>query len=240
MSAAAALLSTALLSTAPFSTEAFSTASLMGSPASAAALRSTASHTAAGPYAAAVRLTPPRIARSVFVLGDSLMVGVVDGRFVAGPSILEVLRADGVDATADARVARTIPQARAGLPPFAGQITNADTIVVGLGTNDIFNSGRLNVASWQSSIANLLDAITRINPTARVVWVDVSFPRVALRAAAFNRILHSFEVTDRLDVCPWHELISRHPEWLGSDRLHLRASGYAGRRDLILACIGPR
>ena len=212
----------------------------MGSPTRAEPLPAIASHTATGHYAAAARLTPPRTTRSVFVLGDSLMVGVVDGRFVAGPSILEVLRADGVDAAADARVARTIPQAQAALATFAGQIIDADTIVVGLGTNDVFNSGGVNIASWQSSIADLLDAITRINPAARVIWVDVSISRVAFRAAAFNSVLRSFEVADRLDVCPWRELVSRHPEWLGADRLHLHASGYAGRRDLVLACIGPR
>ncbi len=195
---------------------------------------------AGGDYAQAVRLDPPQLARSVFVVGDSLMVGVVDSRYLNGPSLLQVLAADGVDATASVRVARTIPQATTALSSFRATIRAADTIVVGLGTNDIFNSGGITVEAWRASISAFVETVASINPTARVVWVDVSFRRVANRAVAFNSLLGTFARAGHLEVCPWREYILAHPEWLAGDGLHLRPAGYAARRDLILSCIGPR
>lgn len=193
-----------------------------------------------GDYAEAVRLDPPQLARSVFVVGDSLMVGVVDSRYVTGPTLLEVLRADGVEAAASVRVGRTIPQAAIALLPYQPSIRAADTIVVGLGTNDIFDSGGLAVDAWRASISALIGTIASINPSARIVWVDVSFRRVADRAVAFNALLAAYAQAGVLEVCPWRNDVLAHPEWLAGDGLHLRPTGYAARRNLILSCIGPR
>ena len=191
-------------------------------------------------YAPAVRLDPPDVTRSVFVLGDSLMVGVVDSRYITGPSLLQVLAAEGVDAVSAVRIALSIPRAKALLPSLATAISRSDTVVVGLGTSDIFNSNGTTVAAWQRSVTSLIDSIRAINPTARIVWVDVSLERLAGRSVAFNALLDTLDAEDRLGVCPWRSLILAHPEWLANDGLHLRPDGYAGRRNLILSCIGPR
>lgn len=196
---------------------------------------------AVGDLRPAERLDPPPArVRAVRIFGDSLFVGISDERYLIGPTLQQSLRDRGIAVVSTVALGLNIGTGRAAMRADPNSIAAADTLIVGLGTNDIFNSGGLAPASWRASIDALVADVRAINPDIRVVWVDVAFERYATRAAVFNQQLDAAAAIDAdFRVCPWNALISQHPEWLGGDRLHLTGRGYAERRNLILSCVGP-
>jgi lysophospholipase L1-like esterase len=197
---------------------------------------------AVGDLQAAARLDPPPArVRAVRIFGDSLFVGISDERYLIGPTLQQSLRDSGVTVSSTVALGLNIGTGRAAIRADPASIVAADTLIVGLGTNDIFNSGGLAPTSWRASIDALVADARAINPDIRLIWVDVAFERYATRATVFNQQLNAVAATDDgFSVCPWNALISSHPEWLGGDRLHLSGRGYTERRNLILSCVGPR
>jgi len=70
-----------------------------------------------------------------------------------------------------------------------------------------------------------------VGPDRCVVWSTIVRPSVAGASyAGYNRILKA-EAAERpnLRVFRWRALLSRHPEWLGPDGVHVSAVGYRAR-----------
>ena len=170
-----------------------------------------------------------------------MFVGVSNSRYLVGPSLQEALGSVGWSSSTTVTVGMTLSDARLIVARSPSTVSNADVVLIGLGTNDIFNSGQAVPEAWRRSIEALGSDLRLINPDIRIVWVDIYFERVASRAALFNRELREVAAgTADFDVCPWFDLMVQHREWLGGDRLHLTGTGYTERRNLLLSCIGPR
>lgn len=210
--------------------------------AAAAARSAELTGPAVGDLQIAERLDPPPArVRSVRIFGDSLFVGISDERYLFGATLQQSLRNGGIAVSSTVALGLNIGTTRAAIASDRASIAAADTLIVGVGTNDIFNSGGLAPASWRASIDAMVADVRAINADTRVVWVDVAFERYASRATIFNQQLDDVAAADDgFSVCPWNALISQHPEWLGGDRLHLTGQGYTERRNLILSCVGPR
>ncbi len=186
----------------------------------------------------AVRTTEFPPVREVVLIGDSLSVGVTDPRYIVGPTFQEALTAAGISNTTSTSVGLTVPLARGAVGRGETGIgASTDVVVIALGTNDVFNTGGTEADRWRAAQDLLLEAIRAAAPGARIVWVDVSFLRFQSRADVFNAVLGQQQTDGAIEVCPWHALIRAHPEWLGSDQLHLTGTGYAARRDLIVDCV---
>ncbi len=194
-----------------------------------------------GDYAVAERITPPPPPSppfaSVGIVGDSLFVGITERIYLGAPTLQERLQALGSTTWAEAQVGMTMPRGEFELRRRAAALAANDTLVVGLGTNDIFNSGGMARTAWQREIRELVATARAINPNIRIIWVDVAFQRVDDRAVAFNADLRALATGLDFDVCAWRSILLAHPEWLAGDRLHLTGAGYRARVDVIVDCI---
>ena len=100
----------------------------------------------------------------------------------------------------------------------------ARVVFVSLGTND----DPRNTSSFRSSVRSVMKVV---GPDRCVVWSTIVRPSVAGASyAGYNRILKA-EAAERpnLRVFRWRALLSRHPEWLGPDGVHVSAVGYRAR-----------
>lgn len=187
----------------------------------------------------AVRLNPPQVPPSsaVGIVGDSLFVGITDRLYLGGPTLQELLEARGSTTWNAVRVGMTMPGGRSALRYRPGNVAASDVIVIGLGTNDIYNSGGMARAAWNADIVSVVDEARAINPTVRVVWVDVAFRQISERATAFNAELNALAPVLDIEVCAWHDEMQANPQWLAGDGLHLNSAGYRARRDIVERCI---
>jgi lysophospholipase L1-like esterase len=100
----------------------------------------------------------------------------------------------------------------------------ARVVFVSLGTND----DPRNVGSFRSSVRSIMSVA---GPERCVVWSTIVRPAVAGASyAGYNRVLKA-EAAARpnLRVFRWRALLSRHPEWLGPDGVHVTGVGYKVR-----------
>lgn len=187
----------------------------------------------------AVRLNPPQppASSSVGIVGDSLFVGISDRRYLGGPSLQEKLQARGSTTWTVVKTGMTMPSSRSELRYRSGNVSTSDVIVIGLGTNDIFNAGQIARAAWGANIVNVAEEARSINPDVRLVWVDVAFRRFSDRATVFNDELNILGSQYDIEVCAWQDELEANPQWLANDGLHLDSAGYRARRDTIERCI---
>jgi lysophospholipase L1-like esterase len=156
---------------------------------------------------------PP--AKRVFVVGDSLAVGTRPylGRALGGWRI-----AHSVSVSKHAR-GGVSELWRKRLAPF---------VVVSLGTNDDPHA----VGSFDHSVRTAL----RIAGERRcVVWPNIVRPPVGGASyAGYNHVLRRLdERRDNLRVVHWSRMVSRNPQWLADDGVHVNASGYTARARAI-------
>jgi lysophospholipase L1-like esterase len=67
-----------------------------------------------------------------------------------------------------------------------------------------------------------------VGPSRCVVWATIVRPAVAGASyAGYNRILKAeAKARPNLRVFRWRALLSKHPEWLGPDGVHVTGVGY--------------
>lgn len=189
--------------------------------------------------ASAVRVAPPESphpVRSAGLIGDSLSVGITDDRYQVGAPIQDLFAVGGRSMWTDTSIGTSISGGVDILARRADQVIASDAVVVALGTNDIV--GQADPDAWRDAIDSIVREVERSSPETVIVWVDLHFARFATRASGFNAVLR--ESADReptLVVCGWNAAVSANPQWLGSDGLHLTGTGYAARRDVIVACV---
>jgi lysophospholipase L1-like esterase len=180
--------------------------------------------------------TPPRTVQTTGLIGDSLSVGLTDDRFQVGPPIQELIASGGRSMWTSTSIGFNLADGLDVLVRRADVVSDTDVVVVALGTNDIV--GGVARDSWRRAIDGIVRQVERASPDAIVVWVDLSAPRFGNAAAEFNAILlESAAREPSLAACGWASNAAANPQWLGSDGLHLTGTGYAARRDVIVACI---
>jgi hypothetical protein len=165
--------------------------------------------------------TPPPVVgggRSVFVLGDSVLLGVRDTLPTALP---------GWDVTVDTLGSRRLPQGIEVLRARRAEI--GAVVVIMLGNNYIAGEG-----SYASQIDQAMGVLTGVS---RVVWLTLPErweSRVAINAAI--RAAPSRWPT--IVVAEWAAEVAAHPEY-AADMLHLGPSGRAAINSLIAVSVGP-
>lgn len=104
----------------------------------------------------------------------------------------------------------------------------ARVIFVSLGTND----DPRNTGSFRRSVRSIMSAA---GPERCVVWSTIVRPAVAGKSyRAYNRILKAqAKRRPNLRVFRWRALLSKHPDWLGPDGVHVDAVGYETRARAI-------
>jgi lysophospholipase L1-like esterase len=97
----------------------------------------------------------------------------------------------------------------------------ARVVFVSLGTNDDPRS----TGSFRSSVRSIMSVV---GPSRCVVWATIVRPAVAGASyAGYNRILKAeAKARPNLRVFRWRALLSKHPEWLGPDGVHVTGVGY--------------
>lgn len=189
--------------------------------------------------ATADRTTPPtRADHAIAIIGDSLFVGISSSRYLGGPSLQTILVDSGRVTWSSVLIGQTMGPAVTVVRANRAVIAEMDVALIGLGTNDIHDSGRTAIAEWRASIERLGTELRLINPQIRIVWVDVAFRRLDHRALAFNDILADVARTVAdVEICHWRQFSTANPQWLAADGLHLTAAGYRARRDIVLGCL---
>lgn len=154
-----------------------------------------------------------RAEHSLFVNGDSLAVGTQPYFPGALP---------GWSIRTSATISRHAFEGASVLRAQGGSL--ARVIFVSLGTND----DPRNTSSFRSSVHSIMAAA---GPSRCVVWATIVRPAVAGASyAGYNRILKAeAKARPNLRVFRWRALLSKHPEWLGPDGVHVTGVGYAAR-----------
>lgn len=185
---------------------------------------------------------PPPPSDPVFVIGDSLFVGVVSPLFVGtGNTLQDRLAATGRTVFTSAEVGRSVPQAVQVVLARAADVDSSNVALVGLGTNDLFGSAGTSVSAARARIDQMIGVLRTINPDIRLVWVDVSVEAQRGRTLVWNAALAE-AADDHIDVevCAWRTIVLQHPEWVAGDGIHLTGTGYAARRDVLIECVIER
>jgi lysophospholipase L1-like esterase len=153
---------------------------------------------------------PPPPSGPVYVLGDSLTVGMA-------PYLPALLPGRSVEI--DGKTGRTATE---GLDILATRkAPPPPTVVVALGTNDIESPGQF------TAVIN--ETMALLGPR-RVVWVNIASPT----ARPFNVDLDAARSRHRnLEVIDWANVMAAHPEDLVADRIHNTGAGYRLRAEVI-------
>lgn len=194
----------------------------------------------------AVRRAPPTPPEPpsdpLFVIGDSLFVGVVSPLVLGTNNTLQAtLGAQGRTVFTSARSGRRVPEAIDVVRAEAETVRLASAVLIGLGTNDLFGSAGSSVANARRTIDAMIVALRAINPDVRIIWTDVSVEQNRNRTETWNTALvDAATETANVEVCRWREIVLQHPEWVAGDRIHLNTSGYRARRDVLIRCVLER
>jgi hypothetical protein len=156
--------------------------------------------------------------RSVFVLGDSVLLGVRDTLPAALP---------GWDVTVDTVGSRRLPQGIEVLRERRAEI--GAVVVIMLGNNYIAGEG--------SYAAQIDDAMQVLTGVSRVVWLTLP-ERWASRVEINAAIRAAPSRWPAIVVAEWAPLVAAHPEY-AADMLHLGPSGREAMVRLIAASVGP-
>lgn len=162
-------------------------------------------------------------ARSVYVQGDSLTVGMSAElrRLLAGYRV-QISARRGRTLVQGLRMVR---KAASTMPPI---------VVVGLGTNDDVERPR----AFASGARTLLRLA---GPRRCVLWIDL-YRRTRRRSdpgfRPLNRILLALRPSHpRLVLVPWSRLASRHPAWFPRDAIHPTEAGYLARARAVAGAL---
>ena len=194
----------------------------------------------------AVRRGPPEPpappSDPLFVVGDSLFVGVVSPLVLGASNTLQAtLRADGRTVFTSARSGRRVPEGIDVVQAQAETVRRASAVLIGLGTNDLFGSSGGSVERARRRIDEMIEALRSINPDVRIIWTDVSVEQNRTRTENWNTALVAVATdTANVEVCRWRDIVLQHPEWVAGDRIHLNTSGYRARRDVLIQCVLER
>ena len=153
---------------------------------------------------------PPPPSGPVYVLGDSLTVGMA-------PYLPALLPGRSVEI--DGKIGRTatggldtLATRKAPLPP---------TVVMALGTNDI--------ESPEEFTAVINETMALLGPR-RAIWVNIASPR----AQPFNADLDAARTRYRnLEIIDWARVMAENPEDLVADQIHNTDAGYRLRAEVI-------
>jgi lysophospholipase L1-like esterase len=155
--------------------------------------------------------------RTVFVNGDSLAVGTEP--YLPGDL-------SGWRVQQSASISRHAPEGPPILRGYGRGLSRV--IVMSLGTND----DPRQVDGFRKAIT---DTMAIAGSQRCVVWVNIVRPPVAGTSyAGYNRALREeSRPRENLRVVNWVRLMREHPEWSGSDGVHVNATGYQARARTI-------
>jgi hypothetical protein len=113
-----------------------------------------------------------------------------------------------------------------------GAINNADTLVIGLGTNNFLRQQPVEWFGWD------IDNFMRLANGRRVIWFDIGTrmaPGPTLDSAfAHNTMLWSKRAQyPNLTVLAWGGEVGSHSNYLLSDGIHLSTDGYYRRWNMV-------
>ena len=177
--------------------------------------------TAPPPDTAPLPTPPPGNGSHVLMVGDSVMLGAANA--------LQAL--PGWDVFVDARVSRQVG------PPYANNGTDAiradhqpgvdARVVVHLGTNGTFSDAQLD------------EIMQVLADVPRVVLLTVRMPaQYADIESANNDMIRSAPSRyPQIAVLDWKAESDGHPEWLGSDGIHLTPAGQQAYASLVGAAL---
>jgi hypothetical protein len=153
------------------------------------------------------------LSRRLLVNGDSLAVGT-------RPYIPPALR--GWKVTQSTAVSRHAHQGADVMRSYGRRLPRV--IHVSLGTNDDPNQ----LAGFRAAIEDVMEVA---GERRCVVWANIVRPPVdGTGYEGYNRALaRADRARDNLRVVNWARMVSRHPEWLADDGVHVSSDGYRAR-----------
>lgn len=143
-------------------------------------------------------------AKSAYILGDSLTEG--DYYENTGTGFLKDLLAKAhISGKVNASSGRAISIAGTDRDKTSGlqaveddsaDIKNADTVVIGLGTNQ---DGSGSVEDYKKNVEKLVDKVHEINPDAKIYWVNLFSPKIPDKAGR-NKALEEVSVDKKFTI----------------------------------------
>ncbi len=181
--------------------------------------------------------------KNVYVIGDSL----TDGMKTTG-NLAQQLTSAGwnpsqIEDTVGINVANSIPRLQAD----SGNVWSAGTVIVELGTNNCSLSGGspscMSAAAFEDQITSFVGAIKKINPTARIYWVNIYTTKGSVYQS-INQALSSKASALGYKVIDWASEVTNNPAKYSFDSqlgVHQTGgSGYTSMAGFVVGALGAK
>lgn len=142
--------------------------------------------------------------------GDSVMLGAAEG-------LKEVF----TSAVVDADISRQVYTSADLLKKLKDEKLLYDTVVIGLGTNGMFNTSQF-------------DDIMKIMGDRQVYWVNVLAPNERYQGDVNQMLANMAKKYKNLQIIDWYDYGRNHPEWFYEDSIHVNPDGLVGYTQLLV------
>ncbi len=180
--------------------------------------------------------TPPGVANNkIYVIGDSLTVGMRDkGNLKAKLTNggWSVNKDNGIEATTSINIPDSIPKLKA---DTGHAVSDAGTVVVGLGTNPV-GGGSAN------DVESMISAINDTSPDAQIVWINAYGTQQDY--SGFNTVLNNHvgtgkgKITKVLDWAQEAKANAGTYDLASGGGIHTSPSGYIKRSEWVVQSLG--
>lgn len=167
----------------------------------------------------------------VFVLGDSLTVGMRDSGVLESKLTVAGNTVTQIDGTVGTSIPSSIPK----IDADAANVTSATKIVIELGTND--GSG-ITADSINQRINDMVSKVKSVNPTAQIYWVNIHSTKSNYSVS--NTAIATQSTTLGYRVIDWDKYATSNlqpGDFDSSLGVHPNGDGYSKMSDLVVQSI---
>lgn len=167
---------------------------------------------------------------NIFVLGDSLTVGMRDLGGLKEKLEQKGWQSNGIEAT----VSRTVSLALSNdIDKNRQKIEDSGTVVIALGTNDGGNN------SFKSTATDLINKVRSISPDTKIYWMNAYGGRNAYESV--NGAINQLADSEGISVINWAEEYRKNPRkypWSDPPQIHHTNEGYSNKASFLVESIG--
>lgn len=167
---------------------------------------------------------------SIYVVGDSLTVGMRDSGQLNEKLSGKGWSVAGIQATSGDQLSDALPKIQTDINNMKTNAVQTDTFLVALGTNKD--------AGFAEKIDQTVTMIKTYNPSAQIFWVNAY--TTTANYDDINNAIGSQAATLSFDVIDWKTEVTTKPTQypFASDGIHHTAQGYMAKADFIVSSIG--
>ena len=181
-------------------------------------------------YANSCEVLAPSGGGSIYVVGDSLTVGMRDSGQLEQKLTTKGWTVNGIQATSGDQLSDAIPKIQTDINSLKSSNKQTDTFLIALGTNKD--------AGFAEKINQAVTMIKTYSPTAKIFWVN-AYTKAA-NYDDINSAISSQATTLGYSIIDWKTEATTNPTKypFAGDNIHHTGEGYSAKADFIVNSLG--